>query len=128
MERSLEYPVDYWKESLNENYPLNFKEAMNLVGELELPSLMKLANHLRSKQVGDTVSYAVSYNINYSNYCTASCPICAFYVPMAMKGKTDRGYELSIEQVKAELSKAKENEATEVHIVGGFNASLKFSG
>ncbi len=124
MERSIEYPVEYWKEYLNENYPLNYKEAMNLVSELELPSLMKLANHLRAKQVGDTVSYAVSYNINYSNYCTASCPICAYYVPMAMKGKNDRGFELSIEQVKSELAKAKEQEATEIHVVGGFNSDL----
>ena len=68
MERALEYPVEYWKEFLDRNYPLNFKEAMNLASELELPQTMKLANYLTSRQVGDTVSYAVSYNINYSNY------------------------------------------------------------
>ena len=124
MERSLEYPVEYWKEFLDQNYPLKFKEAMNLANELELPQMMRLANKLTSKQVGDTVTYAVSYNINYSNYCTASCPICAFYVPMAMKGRTDRGYELTVEQITMDLAKAKEQEATEIHIVGGFNSDL----
>ena len=69
----MEYPVDYWKEYINEKYPLNFREAMNLAGELELPGLMKLANHLRSRQVGDTVSYAVSYNINYSFTVEKTC-------------------------------------------------------
>lgn len=124
MEPALEYAVDYWKEFLSLNHPLGFREAMNLAGELDLHQMMRLANILTSKQVGDTVSYAVSYNINYSNYCAASCPICAFYVPMAMKGKTDRGYELSLEQIRQELGRAKEQEATEIHIVGGFNSDL----
>lgn len=124
MEKGLDYPVEYWKERLDKEYPLGFKDAMSLVEELELPQMMKLANHLTSLQVGDTVTYAVSYNINYSNYCTASCPICAFYVPMALKGKTDRGYELTVEQIKRDLEKAKKQGATEIHIVGGFNSDL----
>lgn len=124
MERPLDYPVEYWKEFLDQNYPLDFRQAMDLADELDLPQMMKLANQLTAQQVGDTVSYAVSYNINYSNYCTASCPICAYYVPMALKGRNDRGFELSIEQVRKELAKAKEQEATEIHIVGGFNSDL----
>ncbi len=124
MERALDYSVEYWREFIDQNYPLNFKDSMNLARELELPQMMRLANQLTSRQVGDTVTYAVSYNINYSNYCTASCPICAFYVPMTMKGKTDRGYELTVEQIKKDLAKAKEQEATEIHIVGGFNSDL----
>ncbi len=125
MERALDYPVEYWSEFLDQNYPLDFKDSMSLARELELPQMMRLANRLTSRQVGDTVTYAVSYNINYSNYCTASCPICAFYVPMAMKGKTDRGYELTVDQIRKELEKAKKQEATEIHIVGGFNSDLQ---
>lgn len=124
MERPLDYPVEYWSEFIEQNYPLNFDDSMKLARELELPQMMRLANRMTSRQVGDTVTYAVSYNINYSNYCTASCPICAFYVPMAMKGKTDRGYELTVEQIKKDLEKAKSQEATEIHIVGGFNSDL----
>lgn len=124
MERSLDYAVDYWKEYLENNYPLDFSEAKKLAAELELPQMMRLANHLTSRQVGDTVTYAVSYNINYSNYCAASCPICAFYVPMALKGRTNGGYELTVDQIREELKKAKEQEATEIHIVGGFNSDL----
>lgn len=125
MERALDYSVDYWSEFLEKNYPLNFSDSMSLAKELELPQMMRLANRLTSRQVGDTVTYAVSYNINYSNYCTASCPICAFYVPMSLKGKTDRGYELTTDQIKLDLEKAKQQEATEIHIVGGFNSDLQ---
>ncbi len=73
------------------------------------------------------MTYAVSYNINYSNYCAASCPICAFYVPAKLKGKTQRGgYELTVDDVKRELEKARGGlgGATEIHIVGGFNPYL----
>lgn len=125
MERTLDYPVEYWSEFLDQNYPLNFKDSMSLARDLELTQMMRLANRLTSRQVGDTVTYAVSYNINYSNYCTASCPICAFYVPMALKGKTDRGYELTVDQIKKEIEKARRQEATEIHIVGGFNSDLQ---
>lgn len=124
MEGYSQYPVEYWTEQVEAAYPLGMKDAIAMNGELSLHQLMKLANDLTSKQVGDVVSYAVSYNINYSNYCTASCPICAFYVPMKMKGKTDRGYELSIQQIRSELAKARVAGATEIHIVGGFNSDL----
>ncbi|EQB71354.1 MAG: hypothetical protein AMDU1_APLC00029G0024 [Thermoplasmatales archaeon A-plasma] len=124
MEGFSQYPLDYWTEQIRAGYPLSFKEGVAMEKDLNLYQLMKLANNLTSVQVGNVVSYAVSYNINYSNYCTASCPICAFYVPMKMKGKTDRGYELSLDQIRSELGKAKAAGATEIHIVGGFNSDL----
>ncbi len=124
MEEYLDYPVQYWTEYVLEHYPLNFSETLGMVKELDLPQLMSIANFLTSRQVGNTVTYAVSYNINYSNYCAASCPICAFYVPIKLKGKTNGGYELSIEDVKKDLEKARNLGATEIHIVGGFNPDL----
>ncbi len=124
MEGFSQYPGDYWAEQVEAGYPLGLNEAINMNRELSLHQLMRIANNLASRQVGNVVSYAVSYNINYSNYCTASCPICAFYVPMKMKGRTDRGYELSLDQVRAEMAKARSAGATEIHIVGGFNSDL----
>ena len=118
------YPEEYWFDQLNVDKPLTYSESIKLMEELDLFSLMDLGNQLTSRQVGNVVSYAVSYNINYSNYCAASCPICAFYVPMKLKGRSDRGYELSVEDVKKEVEKAKNLGATEIHIVGGFNSDL----
>lgn len=43
---------------------------------------------------------------------------------MALKGKSDRGYELTMEQARKEIEKARALNVTEVHIVGGFNSDL----
>ena len=117
MEQIQSYRYRYWEESLTSNPLISAAEARDLAADLSLYDMMALANSLTSAQVGDVVSYAVSYNINYSNYCAASCPICAFYVPMKIKGKTDRGYELSRNDIRNEMQKAKAIGATEIHIV-----------
>lgn len=124
MELAHTYESDYWSEYILNKETVGYREAMNMLSELSIFELMKIANNLTSLQVGNVVSYAVSYNINYSNYCAASCPICAFYVPMALKGKTGKGYELKVTDIKSEVEKAKTIGATEIHIVGGFNSDL----
>lgn len=124
MAEAFQSAIQYWKEYIRDNETLSRKDAKSMCDELSLPLLMQLANDLTMNQVGSTVSYAVSYNINYSNYCAASCPICAFYIPIAMKGKRTDGYELTLDQVKFELNKAKQLMCTEIHMVGGLNSDL----
>ncbi|MCL4348187.1 MAG: radical SAM protein [Candidatus Thermoplasmatota archaeon] len=118
------YEYSYWFDIISSGHRLEFNEAREILNDMKLHEIMHLANQLTGTQVGDTVTYAVSYNINYSNYCAASCPICAFYVPAKIRGKSSKGYELTIDDVKAELAKAKEINPTEIHIVGGFNPYL----
>ncbi len=124
METAHLYDREYWLEYVRNGHMLSFKDAKEVVTSLNFFDIMHMANDLASEQVGDVVSYAVSYNINYSNYCAASCPICAFYVPMKAKGKMARGYELSVEDVISEARKARSSGATEIHVVGGFNSDL----
>ncbi len=115
------YSVDYWYEAAKDGR-IPYKDALGLM-DLDLFDLMKIANRLTAAQVGNTVTYAVSYNINYTNYCTASCPICAFYVPYKAK-RLGKGYELTADDIRREAIKAKEKNVTEIHIVGGFNPDL----
>ncbi|MCY0851430.1 MAG: radical SAM protein [Thermoplasma acidophilum] len=117
----ISYDVDYWVERARTS-PITFDEAMYLSG-MDVFDLMKIANRLTEIDVGETVTYAVSYNINYTNYCTASCPICAFYVPYKNK-RFGKGYELTKEMITREAYEAKKRQVTEVHIVGGFNPDL----
>ncbi len=120
---ALIYDSDYWYDYIKNN-EINRNDAMALL-DLDIYSLMGLGDKLTSLEVGDKVSYAVSYNINYSNYCVASCPICAYYVPYKIKKyNPERGFELSVEDVHKEALKAKELNVTEIHIVGGFNPDL----
>lgn len=125
MERTLASRPQYWLERIREDEPLSLNDAMEILSDVNFHDRLRMADTLASEQVGDTVTYAISYNINYSNYCAASCPICAFYVPAKLKGRTDRGYELNESDVRAEARKAKELGATEVHVVGGFNPYLE---
>lgn len=124
MEIGQGYAVSYWLEqrSLRD---LSQEEVLEITRTLSLPEIMMMGDALASREVGDLVTYAVSYNINYSNYCAASCPICAFYVPAKAKGKTPGGYELTVEEIRKEAMKAREAGATEVHVVGGFNPYLQ---
>ncbi|MEM0140298.1 MAG: radical SAM protein [Ferroplasma sp.] len=120
---SLIYDSDYWFNYIRTN-ELNKNDARALL-DMDLYSLMDLGNSLSAVDVGDRVSYAVSYNINYSNYCTASCPICAYYVPYKIKKyNPEKGFELSLDDVHKEAMKARELNVTEIHVVGGFNPDL----
>lgn len=123
----LKYDEGYWIDYIKEN-EINKKDASELLN-LDIYSLMKIGDYLRSVDVGDVVSYAVSYNINYTNYCAAACPICAFYTPYKIKKfelnkENKKGYELTLEDVKKDIEKAKSQNVTEIHMVGGFDPDL----
>ena len=82
--------------------------------------LGEVADSTRKKLVGDTVTFAASYYMNYTNVCAASCQMCAFY----RKGDEDDAYTLTPKEIEQRVGIAKQMGATEVHIVGGFHPDL----
>ena len=98
---------------------LSYHDGLELF-EQDIFTLGLLADSLRRRLKGDTVTFTVSYYINYSNVCAASCPICAFY----RKAKDKDAYTLSIDEIIKRASIAIKLGATELHIVGGFNPDL----
>jgi aminodeoxyfutalosine synthase len=82
--------------------------------------LSYIADNARKKLVDDTVTFAASYYMNYTNVCAASCQMCAFY----RKEGADDAYTLTPQEIEARVGIAKQMGATEVHIVGGFHPSL----
>ncbi len=79
------------------------------------------ADRLRRERCGDSVTYVVNRNINYTNICGFRCGFCAF-----SKGKTHddlRGkpYLLSIEEVARRVQEARQRGATEVCLQGGIH-------
>ncbi len=81
----------------------------------ELHELMRKANELRRKSVGDVVTFVANYNINYTNVCIYRCPLCAFY---REEGDRD-AYFLKIEDMLKMAAEAYSLGATELHVVGG---------
>ncbi|HEY1612650.1 MAG TPA: 5-amino-6-(D-ribitylamino)uracil--L-tyrosine 4-hydroxyphenyl transferase CofH [Rhizomicrobium sp.] len=79
------------------------------------------ADALRQAVNGDTVSYVVNRNINYTNVCTYKCGFCAF-----SKGKTSidlRGapYDLALEEVTRRVREAWARGGLEVCMQGGIH-------
>ena len=78
------------------------------------------ADTLRRRIKGDTVTYAVNRNINYTNICAYACRFCAF-----SKGSTRslRGaaYDLDLDEVARRAAEAWERGATEVCMQGGIH-------
>jgi aminodeoxyfutalosine synthase len=100
---------------------LSYSDGVQLMNEENLFLLGAAADKIRNKFCGDTVTFAASYYLNYTNVCAASCPLCAFY----RKGNENDAYTLSTEQIVARSKIAVEQlGATELHIVGGFHPKL----
>lgn len=87
----------------------------------DLMAVCQAADQLRAEVCGDTVSYVVNRNINYTNLCLYKCKFCAF-----SKGKTSealRGapYVLNLQEISRRAGEAWERGATEVCLQGGIH-------
>lgn len=86
--------------------------------------LLQLADEARAASCGDTVTYVVNRNINYTNLCSYKCSFCAF-----SKGKTHedlRGapYVLDMSEVARRTEEAWRRGATEVCLQGGIHPAF----
>ena len=99
---------------------LTYNDGLELMQYDNLYMIGAAADLIRQKQVGDTVTFAASYYLNYTNVCAASCQMCAFY----RKGNESDAYTLTPQEIEQRVGIAKEMGATEVHIVGGFHPDL----
>ena len=99
---------------------LDASDGMELLEYENLHMLGAAADNARRLAVGDVVTFAASYYMNYTNLCAASCQMCAFY---RKKGDGD-AYTLSSDQIVQRVATAERMGATEVHIIGGFHPDL----
>ena len=82
--------------------------------------VVEAADALRREVAGDTVTFVVNRNINYTNICLYKCGFCAF-----SKGSTkaERGpaYRIDFDEVGRRAAEAAERGATEVCLQGGIH-------
>ncbi len=81
------------------------------------------ADALREEVNGDTVTYVINRNINYTNICTYACGFCAFSKSSTKSAKRDKPYILPEEEVAQRAVQAAANGATEVCLQGGIHPS-----
>ncbi len=85
-----------------------------------LDALCSIADAVRRDTVGDTVTYCVTRNINFTNVCYTGCRFCAF----AQRRTDADAFTLSLEQVADRAEQAWQVGATEVCMQGGIHPDL----
>jgi FO synthase len=87
----------------------------------EVEAIAKVADTLRARRCGDTVTYVVNRNINYTNQCYFRCGFCGFSRgPKSLNLRGDP-YILNIHEVVHRSVEAWERGATEVCLQGGIH-------
>ena len=74
-----------------------------------------VADEIRKRRVGETVTYVVNRNINFTNVCIKQCGFCAF----SRDFREEEGYFLPTEEIVRRAKEAYELGATEVCIQAG---------
>ncbi len=89
-----------------------------------IAAIRAAADQLRQQQVGETVTYVINRNINYTNICEQHCSFCAF--------RRDEGevgaYWLNEAAILEKATEAVQTGATEICMQGGLNPKAKLHG
>lgn len=96
---------------------LGFDDGLRLatVEGDDFVALVKVADELRRRDVGDRVTYVVNRNLNFTNICIVGCAFCGF----GRSADAPDAYFHSIDTLVAKSVEAVERGATEVCIQGG---------
>jgi FO synthase len=87
----------------------------------EFDAVCDAADRLRRELSGDTVTYVVTRNINYTNICYFRCQFCAFSKGKLSENLRGRPYNLDMDEIVRRCAEAWERGATEVCLQGGIH-------
>ena len=105
---------------------ISVEEGIYLIEQQDLAgtAIALTADRLRQKQVGDTVTYVINRNINFTNICEQHCSFCAFRRDADEAGS----FWLDSEQIISKATEAVKIGATEICMQGGLNPLAKLNG
>lgn len=86
--------------------------------------LREVADKWRSRDCGDTVTYVINRNLNFTNICEQHCNFCAFRRDEGEAG----AFWLGFEQILEKAQDAVERGATEICMQGGLNPQAQING
>jgi 5-amino-6-(D-ribitylamino)uracil---L-tyrosine 4-hydroxyphenyl transferase len=108
-------------------YDLSPAEGVLLLKQTDpeaIAAIRATADKLRHSQVGDTVTYVINRNINFTNICEQHCSFCAF---RRDDGDTD-AYWLNWAQILEKSTDAVSRGATEICMQGGLHPQAQING
>ncbi|WP_008308288.1 7,8-didemethyl-8-hydroxy-5-deazariboflavin synthase subunit CofH [Leptolyngbya sp. PCC 6406] len=103
------------------------EEGLSLLLTQDLGAIATIrtaADELRSRLVGETVTYVVNRNLNFTNICEQHCSFCAF----RRDGDSDGAFWLDWEAMVAKAADGVARGATEICMQGGLNPEAKIDG
>jgi FO synthase len=84
-------------------------------------AVCEAADALRAATCGETVTYVVTRNINYTNICLYRCKFCAFSKGKLNNHLRGRPYDLGLEEIQRRAAEAWDRGAVEVCLQGGIH-------
>ena len=84
-------------------------------------AVCEAADALRRERNGDTVTYVVNRNVNYTNVCYFKCRFCAFSKGRLSANLRGRPYDLDLAEIARRTREAWERGATEICLQGGIH-------
>jgi FO synthase subunit 2 len=106
---------------------LSLEEGVVLLRQTSPEAIAQIqtaADRLRQQLVGETVTYVINRNINFTNICEQHCSFCAF----RRDAGTEGAYWLDLETILAKAEDATQRGATEICMQGGLNPQAKRNG
>ena len=89
-----------------------------------IAAIRTTADKLRYSQAGNTVTYVINRNINFTNICEQHCSFCAFRRDDGEAG----AYWLDWAQILEKSTDAVQRGATEICMQGGLNPQAQING
>lgn len=105
-----------------EGRPLGDDEALELFHATGpgLNALICVADRVKRRRVGDTATFVINRNINFTNECIVGCKFCGFF----RSAQDEDVYHYTLEDIQQKTLEAKALGATEVCIQGGLPKSF----
>ena len=101
---------------------LGLNDCVRLVRSDDVYSMGLVANVLRQRLFGDTMTFINNIILNYTNVCVTYCKFCAFYRPPGH----EESYTVPVEEIVRRVATSREMFGiTQVLIQGGHNPNLK---
>jgi cyclic dehypoxanthinyl futalosine synthase len=101
---------------------LGLNDCIRLIKSDDVYSMGLVANVLRKRLFGDTITFINNIILNYTNVCVTYCKFCAFYRPPGH----EESYTVPIEDIVKRVATSREMFGiTQVLIQGGHNPNLK---
>ena len=108
---------------LGEQIELDEEDVTSLFGARgsDFEAVLRAADTLRREVCGDTVTYVVTRNVNYTNVCYFRCGFCAFSKGKLAENLRGKPYVVPIEEIVRRCEEAWERGAVEVCLQGGIH-------